>query len=367
VSGARRPRVVVCGTGFGRTYLAGITTPGSVFELAGILARGSPRSKECARRYGVPLFHRAGELPDDVDIGCVVVGSAPTGGPGAQLAVDLMDRGLHVLQEHPLHATELASCLRAARRNNVQYRVNTHHVHVPPVHRFISSARALLNRQPALFVDATAGFPMLYSLLDILGSALGTLRPWGFAAPAVLPASLRSLARPDRAYRCLDGVLAGIPLTLRVQHQICRDNPNNHIRIWHRITIGTEGGHLTLAGSAGPTLWCPQPYLPEAAAEATGYDELDDPSLRLPSAGPIGPPSAPEWREVLARTWPQGVLAALATLWARACQAADPMPDGQYHLALCQLTNEIHGLLGPVELCSWPAPSVLAAEDITSD
>jgi pyochelin biosynthesis protein PchG len=359
-----RPRVVVCGTGFGRIYLDGITAPGSPFELAGILARGSSRSEECGRRYGVPLFRAAAELPDDVDIACVVVGSAPTGGLGAQLAVDLMDRGMHVLQEHPLHAGEIVSCLRAARRNGVQYRVNSLHVHVPQVRRFICAAQALLRRQPALFVDATAGFQTLYSLLDILGSALGTLRPWGFAAAAKLPAQVRSLARADRPYRCLDGVLAGIPVTLRIQHQLDPAQPNNHIFVWHRITIGTEGGNLTLMGSAGPTLWCPQPHLPESAADAAGYDRLSEPYLQFASVSSIGPAAAPSLRDVLGSSWPRGVLVALTGLWEGACQAADSMPAGQYHLALCELTQDILEVLGRVGLLTRATPRVLAAEDI---
>ena len=76
------PRVVIAGTKFGRVYLSAFKDSGFDFELAGILAQNSERSQACARHYNVPLFRDPGELPSDVDIGCVVVGTAVNGGNG---------------------------------------------------------------------------------------------------------------------------------------------------------------------------------------------------------------------------------------------------------------------------------------------
>jgi thiazolinyl imide reductase len=353
----------VCGTGFGRIYLAGVHGPDSPFELAGILARGSARSLTCARRYGVPLFFDADRVPE-VDLACVVVGAGINGGPGAALATALLRRGIPVLQEHPLHTEELAGCLREARERGVHYRVNTHHVHVEPVRRFVTAARSLLREQPALFVDATTSFQVLYTLLDIIGSALGRLRPWGFAAPVPLPAALRGLARSDPPYRSLDGVLGGVPLTLRVQHQVDPGSPDNYAHLWHRVTIGTEGGNLTLVSSTGPVIWCTRPHMPESAAAASGFDELDDGYLDHPSAQPLGPATAPSWAQVLRTVWPRAVRDAVADTWTAVRRGDDPLPAGQYHLGLAQVTREVTERLGPVELVRGTPPRVLAGADI---
>ncbi|MFG2103268.1 Gfo/Idh/MocA family oxidoreductase [Micromonospora echinaurantiaca] len=359
-----RPRAVVCGTGFGRVYLAGLAAPESPVELAGILARGSDRSAACARRWGVPLYRHPDELPGDVTVACVVVGSAITGGPGARLAQALMSRGIHVLQEHPLHADELAGCLRAARANRVGYRLNSHHVHVAPVRRFVAAARALLRRQPPLFVDAAGSVQVLYPLLDVLGAALGRLRPWGFAPPAPLPAAVRALTPLDVPFRSLDGVFAGVPTTLRVQHQMDPREPDNHAHLWHRITIGTEGGQLTLVSSTGPVLWTVRPHLPREAAGAAGFDRLGVDHLALAGTTPIGPPAAPSWAQTLDTLWPEAVRVAVRRLTDDVARGADPMTDGQYHLGLCQLTREITQLLGPVELVRRDEPRFLAAGDL---
>ena len=105
------PKVVVCGTGFGRVYLQALRLAGMPFELVGIMARGSARSRACAAHYDVPLCREVDELPDGTELVCVVVSSRINGGRGAELAQSLMARGVHVMQEHPLDEFELADCL----------------------------------------------------------------------------------------------------------------------------------------------------------------------------------------------------------------------------------------------------------------
>ncbi|MGQ4445029.1 Gfo/Idh/MocA family oxidoreductase, partial [Streptomyces violaceoruber] len=99
-------RVLVCGTNFGRFYAEAVhRRPG--YAPAGILSRGSAASRACAERLGVPHYTDVADLPAGIDAACVAVSSAISGGQGTELARALMDRGIHVLQEHPVHLTEL--------------------------------------------------------------------------------------------------------------------------------------------------------------------------------------------------------------------------------------------------------------------
>ncbi|WP_342222169.1 Gfo/Idh/MocA family oxidoreductase, partial [Nocardia farcinica] len=66
------PRVVVCGTSFGRVYLRAVQADPDV-ELAGIVSRGSATSREIAKTSGVPHYCGVDELPGDIDIACVAV------------------------------------------------------------------------------------------------------------------------------------------------------------------------------------------------------------------------------------------------------------------------------------------------------
>ncbi|WP_436775928.1 Gfo/Idh/MocA family oxidoreductase, partial [Yinghuangia sp. YIM S09857] len=243
-------RVVVCGTNFGRFHLEAIARRPGEYELAAILARGSAASRALADRLGVPFHTSSDTLPEDVDIACVAVGAAISGGSGTELAQTLMRRGVHVLQEHPLHLAEFTECLRVARKHGVQYRVNTHYRHVEPVRRFLAAARQLRQRQAPLFVDAATPVHLLHPLVDILGAALGAVRPWHIGDPAP--------AEPGHPFRSLHGTLAGVPLTLRVHHQLDPADRDNHALLWHRVAIGTAGGVLTLADTHGPVLWSPR-------------------------------------------------------------------------------------------------------------
>jgi pyochelin biosynthesis protein PchG len=264
-----------------------------------------------------------------------------------------------------VHAGELSEILRVVADTGTHYMLNSHHVHVAGVRRFVGAARELLRRQPPAFVDVATSVQVLYTVLDILGVTLDRLRPWGFARPADLPDAVRRRLGRDIPFRSLDGMLGGIPATLRVQHQMDPRQPDNHAHLWHRITLGTDGGTLTLIGGNGPVLWCPRSHLPPNAAGLAGFDELTADHIDYPSAEPIGAADAPSFADVLRHTWPQAVATAVARLWSAVCDKADPLRDGQYHLMLGRLSADVLDLLGPLELVSRSTPRVLAAADLT--
>jgi pyochelin biosynthesis protein PchG len=346
-----RPRVVVCGTGFGRIYLSALRRPGLPFELAGIVARGSRRSRDCAREYGVALYSDVDDLPSTVDIACVVVGAGINGGPGAQLAQRLMERGIHVLQEHPLHHGELAACLRRARERRVQYQLNTQYVHMTVIRRFIGAARRLLLRQPALFVDALTSFQVLYTLFDILGQALGGVRPWSFDGTPTGSGVLRTLT----------GTFAGVPVTLRVQNQLDPAERDNGGHIAHRVTLATEGGNLLLANTHGPVLWNPRLHMPADDQDAVTMAASPAAHLDLPATSFVGPPAASSQREVIRDEWPLACARALLHLRRAILAGEDPLPLGQRHLALCQVTAAATERLGPPALHHPPEPRIAQA------
>ncbi|WP_320783229.1 Gfo/Idh/MocA family oxidoreductase [Streptomyces sp. CRN 30] len=349
-------RVLVCGTNFGRFYAEAVhRRPG--YELAGILSRGSAASRAYAGRLGVPHFTDPGDLPDGVDAACVAVSSSISGGQGSELARALMDRGIHVLQEHPVHLTELTDNLRHARRRGVRYRLNTHYPHVAPVRAFIDAARRLVARQRPLFVDAATPVHLMHPLVDILGQALGSLRPWRFADPAPLPDG-----PGPQPLRSLHGVFAGTPLTLRVHHQLDPADRDNHALHWHRVSVGTEGGVLTLADTHGPVLWSPRLHI---GRDADRRFVLDGPGTgRLGAATTSVVGNTGTFRTVFSDLWPQAVGHALDGLREAARGGGDALRAGQYDLAVCRVWTDLAARLGPPELVRPGTPSPLAVSDL---
>ncbi len=359
-----RPRVVVCGTRFGRVYLSAFRDPDLPFELAGILARGGERSARCAEHYGVPLFTDPGQLPGDIDIACVVVSGSINVGPGAALAQQRMGRGLHVLQEHQLDETELAQCLRVAKRNQVAYHLNTLYVHIDPVLRFIAAARELLRQSPLLYIEASASFPVTYSLLDILGQAVGKIRPWSFDTGPPTEAEQQAAIRLDVPFRTIEGLFAGVPFTLRLQRQMDAGDPENHAPLFHRLTLRTEAGALMLVNTHGPVLWSPRPRLPGELDGTVEPEEATAEYLRYPSTMPIGPAQAPDYEHIMGRMWPAGVGRALSGLHRAAREGDDCLQAGQYQLAIARCFRDVTISAGPLDLRRRPYYTPLPADDL---
>ncbi|EGG49042.1 hypothetical protein SGM_6623 [Streptomyces griseoaurantiacus M045] len=349
-------RVLVCGTNFGRFYAeAARGRPG--YALAGLLSRGSAASRAYARHLGVPHYTDVDDLPDGIDAACVAVSSSISGGQGTDLARTLMDRGIHVLQEHPVHLTELTENYRYARRRGVRYRLNTHYPHVAPVRAFTDAARRLLARQRPLFVDAAAPVHLMHPLVDILGRTLGTLRPWRFADPAPLPADIG-----PQPFRSLQGVFAGVPLTLRVHHQLDPSDRDNHALHWHRIALGTEGGVLTLADTHGPVLWSPRLHVGRDADRRFVLDGPGTGSLGLATTSVVG--DTVPFRTVFSDLWPEAVGRALDGLRDAVEQGGDALRTGQYDLAVCRMWTDLAARLGPPEIVRPGTPRPLAVSDM---
>ncbi|MFJ2767104.1 Gfo/Idh/MocA family oxidoreductase [Streptomyces sp. NPDC087300] len=353
-------RVVVCGTRFGQVYLSALRRCPERYRLVGIVAQGSARSVSLAEEYGVPLYASVDQLPDGVDVACVVVSSGVGGGQGVELATRLMERGIHVLQEHPVHPSELADCLRTARRTGTQYQLNTFYPHLEPVRRFIAAARRLVARRPAVFVDAMCAVQVSFDLLDILSEVFDGVRPWSLTAP------------PDGAGRPLsavDATVAGVPLTLRVENRMEPGDDSSSLLL-HRVTVGTDAGNLTLVSTHGPVIWSPVLRVP---SDAVGRF-LAGPGGAGPRAGDVpeasaevlGPIEAPAWGSVLEEVWPEGVLRALDQLGARMAAGGDPLQGAQRHLTVAHAWQELTDALGFPQASSPRTGPPITAADLLS-
>ncbi|EPD89437.1 thiazolinyl imide reductase [Streptomyces sp. HPH0547] len=360
----RRPlRVVVAGTAFGRIYLDAVRRDPDAFTLTGILAKGGDYSRRSAERAGVPLHTDAAHLPDDTDILCVVVRSGATGGPGSDIARTALRRGIHVLQEHPVHAGELAGNLRAARDGDAAYAVGTLYPDLAPVRAFLAAAEVLRARGPVRFVDAACNSQVAYPLLDVLGRAAGALRPWAFRAQPGPDARLTALTGHQQPFRTAHAVIGGTPVTLRVQNEVHPDDPDNHSHLLHRLALGTDAGVLTLADTHGPVLWNPRLHAPR---DTTGRLVLAGPGterLAAPSTVELHP-AAGSYHHVFAQLWPQAVLAALHRLRDAVTDRALRPAAGQWALSVSRCWADLTAQLGMPELIRPGEPPVVDWTDL---
>lgn len=348
---AARWKVVVCGTKFGRVYMSALTSADLGMDLVGIVAAGSDRSKRCAERFSVPLYTDVAQLPKDIDAACVAIGSGVAGGPGTQIALQLLERGICVLQEHPIHHDELAKLFSAARSSGAVHQLSTLYPHVRTVRQFHAACAALLREHPALYVDGACSLQLKVSFMDIVGRALGRLRPWEFQA---LPQ--KSTGGSGGPFRSLQGSIGGVPVYFRLQNQLHATDPDNHCHVYHHLTIGTEAGSLSLVDTHGPIIWRPRPHIPMSIQRGESAESSEEPMLDFNTVTTLAE-AGTTWRQAMVSEWPNAVGKALQELRRRVARE-NVFPEAQYYLSLMQMIHEIDRTLGPPEVIreATPAP-----------
>lgn len=361
-------RVVLCGTNFGRLYAHAIRRLPERFELSGVLCRGNAKSIEFARRMGVPAWTSVEQVPDDVDLACVVVGSSVSAGAGSDLAQQLLSRGLHVLQEHPVHPDDIAAALRTARKHGVQYRLNTHYPRVRPVREFTAASRVLAERSSIRFIDAATSVHVLQPFLEILSDAMGGLRPWAFDDPSPRSARLDAVAHLKNPLTTVHGVIKGIPLALRVHNELHPADRDNHALLWHRIALGSDAGVLELADTHGPVLWSPQIHSERTAdanlilepAQLRAVSGAESERLDLLSTTVAGAPAS-TIGEIFTDLWPDAIDSALMAMAGAVDQGLDVLRAGQSTLTAATAWADLGRRLGGANSIRPPRPPVLTA------
>ena len=349
---------VVCGTRFGENYISALLEEDTGFRLSGILARGSERSRTLAADLGVRLFTRAEDLPGDIDVACVVLRSGAFGGPGTQIAETLLRRGIHVLQEHPIHPGEIRQLLAAAREGNARYRVNCFYAHSRAGRDFIRFVTEWRKARMPHYAAVTTSPQLLYSSLDLLGRAFGDLQDFEIGGKAHWPADiLAATGHEVPPFEVLQGRIGPVPLILNLQSYLDPRDPDHHALVMHNIAVGGPEGRIELAGSFGPLVWSRAFYVPDYERDAASASYLRDwqasarqPHMDLPTAMTLGAPDGPSLAEAGRRLFPEIVFAALSELRA-ANEAGGPAPAARqesYLTALGAAWQRVMHSLGPL-------------------
>lgn len=347
-------KVIVCGTTFGRVFMQGIQSMPDKFQLVGIVARGSAQAVKCAAEYDVPLIHHIDDIDrDKVDLACVIIRSAIAGGAGTDIANQLLAKGIHVMQEFPVHQSELGTCLRTARQSNCYYEVDGFYADVESVRNFIQAANQILAKSQPAYIDAACSLQMLYPLVDILGKALGGFRPWSF----------QLLSPPQEGQFCsFSGQIRGIPLFLRVQNQINPKDPDNHMHVMHRITIGTNSGNLQLTDTHGLVLWNPKMHVERTSDGVMALSGME-PFFKLKVSELISPDKNATYQQVFSEIWTASVGHSLCRFRDKILAKKKDQAYVQYQLTACQVWQDIAKLLGHAQHITGQNPKPLGLTD----
>ncbi len=234
--------VIVCGSNYARSYVRAIAAAPDRWAVAGILARGSARSRALAQACGVPIFLDPDDIPEGCDLAC-----AAMSGAASETLVRLPARGLHVICEHPQKAPVISRAIAAATKAGRVFHLNGHFgdLHAPAEFITRSTRRG---RAGAVFVHVAATDRSLWGAIDIAGRALGRVAPF----------SCRR-AGGTGPFHLIEGELGSVPTSWRIQtsrgpgETLPDGHPGYLVDI--RVEIGFPDGILSLLSVAGPVIW----------------------------------------------------------------------------------------------------------------
>lgn len=292
-----RVKTIVAGTTFGQFYMRALQQMQDSFELVGILAGGSQRSKRVAEEYGIPLYTLVAELPKQVELACVAVRSASMGGKGTELAMELLNRGIHVIQEQPIHQREIAQCFKVAKKNKVSYQVGDLYVNLSSVRQFIKAVQEVRKTQKIQYIEASCAVQVSYPLIDILNHMLPSLRPF----------KIKCVDRGSGPFHLLTADIGDIPVIFLIHNEINPKDPDNYMHLLHKITVGTSGGRICLCDTHGPVMLHRRLHVPTEL-----YNEKIDVSawpewLYQNSMEEIGNIPKLEYYKIISEEWPKAV------------------------------------------------------------
>lgn len=329
-----KKKVIVCGTTFGQIYLEAIKHNPNL-ELVGIMAQDSERSNLTAQKYMVPLLHSVKELPEDIDIAFVVIRSGCLGGPGTDIAKSLLKRGIHVLQEHPVHYKDIEELAKIANSQKKVYLVGNLYKHMEQVKNFIACAKELNEKNELLFIKAAFSSQVSYPAMDILIEAL----------PAGLGLTMENQVECG-GFKILTGKIKGLPFVFEIHHEINPKDPNNNMNVMHEMEFLYGAGRLLLSNTFGPLFW-----YPKMNTEIDHAVDRNYPSYMLENSGMrLGRFGCESFKDVLEQLWPAAVGQDINSMEQTVGRKGTMVKALQKEMAVAKLWNQITSEIGYAQI-----------------
>lgn len=293
----KKLKVIICGSTFAQFYMMAVSELPELFEFSGILAGGSSRSVACAERYQVPLYSSVEELPDDIDIACVVLRSKVMGGKGTELSLKLLEKGIHVIQEQPIHQKDLMQCVKTAKKSGSVFVIGDLYRNLPETKKFTAGLQWLLKQQNPNLISCELSSQLSFPFIDILVHSFSDIRPF----------SVKKV-NENKSFVLLEGIMGKCPIHFQIHNWMNSSDPDNHLDLLYKITVGTDAGTLSLSDAHGPLMWYQRMHVPKEKL----FVKEEEEGLILPSeemaSKILGNYKAKTYSQLFTLEWPQAVL-----------------------------------------------------------
>ncbi len=253
----------------------------------------------------------------------------------------VLEKGINVIQEHPIDIDDYIMCIKIAQKNCCMYRLNTFYPQLSNVKQFIFLAGKLREKNDVQYINAECSVHVLFPLIDILGRAIGGLRPWKFE-------------RVEETYKnspfcIIYGSIYNIPICINVQNQMDPSDPENSVLLFHKISLYTECGNLTMIGTNSDIMWEPRirKYI---AADGGFHLEADDEYLDLPVYEEMHNDEGKCFREMFSDTWPDSIKLFLEDFYRDFYLGKKMDSNAQFLISVCQAWKDLGNSIGSANI-----------------
>ena len=231
---------------------------------------GQRATHALARQLGTSHFSALRDvIAGSLDAAVVAV----PGNDGVELVMALLERGVHVLAEHPWEPEALEKALATARAKKLVLHVNTHFADLECVDQFLRHANRGA-QLPPIFVNLAVNSRTLYSAIDIVGRLLFPNAP----RPVQFTPANPSAADPSSPafFATIHGVVGNVPVAIHCQRYSSAVDDGSTTFVNHQIVLGFMDGSLMLGDTFGPSLWVPR-IMPQTQWAHTAWTLLSPP------------------------------------------------------------------------------------------
>lgn len=247
----KRLKTIVCGTNFGEFYLNALEKMDSDFQIVGIIGRGSERTRRFSKKYNVPLYFDVEALPRDIDLACVIVRSEGTGGDGTELCIDLLNKGINVIQEQPVYQKHLHKCYKLAREKKIIYLTANLYSNLPNMENFAMYARKLNELSKLEYISVSFSTQLSYVALDLLAIS-------GILGDLDLDDNIIKGLGP---FDILYGKIGTTPVLIEFNNRLNPKFPDYNMHLMYSFKFYYEDGVLSINDAYGDVTWRPRAYI----------------------------------------------------------------------------------------------------------
>lgn len=321
-------RVLLCGVIFGQVYLKGVLNNND-YQLCGILSTGSEYSRKIAAKYHVSLYTKIDEVSsDNFDLALVVIRSGIVGGEGNKVTQQLLNKGISVIHEQPVHSEEAIENYKIALKNNIFYKVNTFYPYLPISRVFHDELHKLKLKTEIYSINGSCSMPVILPFLAQVGEILGGISPYYLDYEHCFKTSIQN-------YVC--GTIKGIQFMFRIQSQMNSDSINKYSYTLNEFSVMTGIGNLKMTEVNGQIIWVSKPYVVEEYLR--NGDEND--ACNINGTELLYDASGKKYSDLYNNIWPEAVNNFLALNKENIVDKKCDVVDMQYYIALCRLWKDI--------------------------